>query len=238
MVKTMTVTGGSSGIGRECARYFAEKGYDIIFSYNKNEEGAISLNKEYPCCYPVKADFNIKGEAENFCNIVNKRFRHLDVLINNAGIADYSLITDLEEDRWDEIMNVNLKAMYITAKQLLPVMIREHKGAIINISSMWGITGASCEAAYSASKGGVIAFTKALAKEAGPSGISVNAIAPGVINTNMTKELDESVIRELAESVPLLKIGEPSDIAEAAYFLSQSRFITGQVLAVDGGMTI
>ncbi len=234
----MAITGGSSGIGRECAVYFAKKGYDIVFSYNKNEQGAAELNKEFPCCYPVRADFNIKGEAESFCKAVKKRLGHLDVLINNAGVADYSLITELSEERWDEIMNVNLKAMYITTRELLPLMIKEHRGAIINISSMWGITGASCEAAYSASKGGVIAFTKALAKEAGPSGISVNAIAPGVIKTNMTKQLDESTIKELAQSAPLLKIGEPYDIAQAAYFLSQSNFITGQVLAVDGGMTI
>ena len=238
MAKTMVVTGGSCGIGRECARFFAQKGYDIIFNYNIHEEEAVSLNKEFPNCFPVRADFNKKGQTENFCNIVKERFSHLDVLINNAGIADYSLITDLENERWDEIMNVNLKAMYITSRELLPLMIREHKGAVVNISSMWGITGASCEVAYSASKGGVIAFTKALAKEVGPSGISVNAIAPGVINTNMTKCLDEAIIKELAEEVPLLKIGEPSDIAETAYFLSQSKFITGQVLAVDGGMTI
>ena len=234
----MVVTGGSCGIGRECARFFAQKGYDIVFNYNAHEEEAFGLNKEFPNCFPVKADFNKKGDAENFCKAVKERFSHLDVLINNAGIADYSLITDLKDERWDEIMNVNLKAMYITSRELLPLMIREHKGAVVNISSMWGLSGASCEVAYSASKGGVIAFTKALAKEVGPSGISVNAIAPGVINTNMTKNLDEAIIKELAEEVPLLKIGEPSDIAEAAYFLSQSRFITGQVLAVDGGMTI
>ena len=238
MAKTLVVTGASSGIGRACAEYFAEKGYDIVFSYNKNEEGAVQLNSEYPCCFPIKADFNIESQVEDFCAAALKRLGHIDVIINNAGIADYSLITHLENKKWDEILNVNLKAMFIVCKKLLPSMINAKKGSIINISSMWGICGASCEVAYSASKGGVISFTKALAKEVGASGIAVNCVAPGVIRTEMTEILGKDTINDLVDATPLMKLGEPLDIAQAAYFLSQSRFITGQVLSVDGGMTI
>ena len=169
-----------------------------------------------------------------------EEFGFIDVLVNNAGISLSGLFTVTKEDEWDRVIATNLSSVYYCCKAVLPHMIREHKGAIVNIASMWGEVGASCEVAYSASKAGVIGLSKALAKEEGPSGIRVNAVSPGVIMTDMMKEYDETVCEELKEETPLMKLGSPSDVAEAVYFLSsdQADFITGQVLSVNGGFVI
>lgn len=238
MIKTLVITGGSRGIGQEMTRLFAKNGYDIVFGYNKSCEAAAKLTEEFPCCYGIKADFNNENEVISFCRQALNRLSHIDVIINNAGISEYSLLTETTIEAWDKIMNINLKSMFIVCKTLLPSMISRHSGEIINISSMWGITGGSCEAAYSASKGGVIALTKALAKEVGPSGIRVNSIAPGVIVTDMLNSLSKAALEELKEESPIGQLGVPSDIARAALFLADNKFITGQILSVDGGITI
>ncbi|MEG2144251.1 MAG: SDR family oxidoreductase [Oscillospiraceae bacterium] len=238
MIKTLVITGGTRGIGRETAMLFAKNGYDIVFGYHKSEEEAKSLMTEYPCCYGIKADFNNEDEVNAFCEKALKRLSHIDVIINNAGISEYSLLTKTSSQSWDKIMNVNLKSMFLVCRALLPSMISRQGGEIINISSMWGITGGSCEVPYSASKGGVIAFTKALAKEVGPSGIRVNSIAPGVIVTDMLSSLGQDTMEELKSESPINQLGTPLDVARAAWFLSENNFITGQILSVDGGITI
>jgi 3-oxoacyl-[acyl-carrier protein] reductase len=164
----------------------------------------------------------------------------IDILINNAGISRINLFTDISEQEWDDVFDVNIKGMFLVTRAFLPGMIRRKYGKIINISSMWGVTGGSCEVHYSASKAAVIGFTKALAKEEGPSGINVNCIAPGVIETEMNAQLDDEAKRELCEETPLMRLGKPEEIANAALFLASdaASFITGQVICSDGGITI
>ena len=169
-----------------------------------------------------------------------EKYSTIDLLVNNAGISSEGLITDMTEEEWDEIVSVNLKSVFLCSKEALKTMISNHSGKIINMSSMWGVTGGSCEVAYSATKAGVIGFTKALAKEVGLSGINVNAIAPGVIMTDMMSEFTEDDIAALKDETPLMKLGSPKDIADAVLFLASERadFITGQVLGVNGGFVI
>ncbi|MDR3262803.1 MAG: 3-oxoacyl-ACP reductase FabG [Clostridiales bacterium] len=239
--KTVLVTGASRGIGREIARVFSLNGYNVIINYYKSKDLAESLKSE------IKTS---GGEAEIFCcdvadeNAVKqmtafalKRFGGIDVLVNNAGIALCGLITDVGGEEWKRLIDVNVTGVFNTVKAVLPDMISKRKGNIINVSSVWGITGASCEAAYSASKAAVIGFTKALSREVGLSGIRVNCIAPGVVDTDMNAALTAADIAALKEKTPLNRIGSPRNIADAALFLASdgASFITGQVIAVDGG---
>lgn len=241
--KNIVITGGARGIGAACVRLFAQKGWNVAFTFNKSNAEADALLSEirpyggmYQALQCDVADFKA---VQNVFLQVSKTFGALDALVNNAGIALEKLFIDTTESDWDRIMVVNAKGVFNCCKAAVPIMLDKKSGKIINISSMWGQVGASCEVAYSASKAAVIGFTKALAKELGPSNILVNCIAPGVISTDMTKELGDETLQLLKEETPLCRIGMPEDIAEAVYYLaSGGGFITGQVLGVNGGFVI
>jgi 3-oxoacyl-[acyl-carrier protein] reductase len=244
MEKTVLVTGASRGIGREVARQFAQNGYAVAIHYHQNKEMAQSLCEElssqgFPCIL-VQSDVANRAQVEKMTEQVLTKFGHIDVLVNNAGIAQQKLFTDITEDDWDTLFNVNVKGMYHCCQSVLPGMIRRHSGKIINLSSIWGLTGASCEVHYSAAKAAVIGLTKALAKELGPSNIQVNCVAPGVIDTDMNKHLDAEIIAALKEETPLGVLGTPRDVANAVLFLAGDggSFITGQVLSPNGGFVI
>lgn len=238
-MKTVLITGASRGIGRETACKFYENGYNIVINYNKNEKAALDLQAKLPGSMIVKADVSIESEVKHMVDAVIEKYGFIDVLVNNAGIAQQKLFTDISTDEWNNMMNVNLNSVYYTCKYVVPHMISKKSGKIINVSSMWGVTGASCEVHYSASKAAVIGFTKALAKELGPSGIRVNAIAPGTIMTDMCN-FDDETMDLIKEETPLGRIGSATDVANSIYFLSsdQSDFITGQVISPNGGMVI
>ncbi len=244
MKKTVLITGSSRGIGRAAAVAFAKAGYDVAVNYNKSDESAAALCKELEsysvraCCF--KADVADKKAVDCMAAEIEKTMGNVSVLVNNAGIAEQSLFTDITEEMWDMMFAVNVKGTYNCTQAVLPHMIHEKCGRIINISSMWGISGASCEVHYSASKAALIGFTKALAKEVGLSGITVNCVAPGVIGTDMNGHLSPDIISELKEETPLNRIGTPQDVAEAILFLASEKasFITGQVLSVDGGFIL
>lgn len=244
MNKTVLITGASRGIGRETAILFANEGYNVILNYFKSELKAKLLSSELIAkglsAVAIKADVSNTAEVEDMFAITNKMFGKVDVLINNAGISQQKLFTDVTEREWDELFAVNVKGMYNCIKVALPSMIKNHAGKIINISSIWGITGASCEVVYSATKAAVIGLTKALAKEVGPSGITVNCVAPGVIATEMNDNLDEETISALKDETPLGIIGTPLDIAQSLLFLASDKanFITGQILSPNGGFVI
>ena len=244
MKKTALVTGGSRGIGRQICLDLAREGYNVIINYNKSEDRAKKikekLNAESINCEIFKADVSKSEEVKRMFEFCIEKYKTLDLLVNNAGISFEGLITDMEEKDWDNIVSNNLKSVFLCSKEALKIMISEHKGKIINMSSMWGVTGGSCEVAYSASKAGVIGFTKALAKEVGPSGINVNAIAPGVIMTDMMNDFTEDDIRVLKDETPLMELGNPKDISNAVLFLAseKSDFITGQIIGVNGGFVI
>ena len=222
-MKNALVTGASRGIGAAIAEELAKNGYHVFVNYNKSEKEAVSLAKKIGGI-AVKCDVSKADEVEKMM----EKIGGVDVLINNAGISKIKMLQDTTESDYDEIFDVNMKSVYLVTKAAIPHMINNKYGKILNISSMWGICGASCEACYSASKAAVIGFTKALAKELGPSGINVNCIAPGVIDTDMNKSLDEETRTELAAETPLMKLGTVTDIAKAAAFLvsDDASFIT------------
>ncbi|MBR6500210.1 MAG: SDR family oxidoreductase [Firmicutes bacterium] len=243
--KTVLITGASRGIGRECAIEFARQGAsNIIIGYNKSEAQALELEailKEQGVnALALQADIRSKTEVNLMFRRAQAAFGPVHILVNNAGISGFSLFTDITEDMWDEMMDTNIKGMYLCCKEALPDMISEKDGAIVNISSIWGQVGASCEVHYSASKAAVIGLTKALAKELGPSNVRVNCVAPGVIQTDMLAVVDPQIQEELKEETPLMKLGTPSDIAKSVCFLCSpaASFITGQVLGVNGGFVI
>lgn len=244
MNKTVLITGASKGIGYETAKLFAKTGYNVAINYNKNKESAISLmnelHKNHYNAMVVHADVSSKEQVDLMIEAVNKQFGDIDILVNNAGIAKQSLFTDISEQEWDNMFNVNVKGMFLCCQSVLHAMIRRKSGKIINISSIWGITGASCEVLYSSTKAAVIGLTKSLAKELGPSGIQVNCVAPGVIDTDMNSDLDEAAIEDLKEQTPLETIGKCIDIAQTIAFLASDKanFITGQVISPNGGFLI
>lgn len=237
MSKTVLITGASRGIGADTARLFAKNGYNVAINYNKSEEKALALAEEIGGI-AVRADIASPEEVKKMIDAVHVHFGKIDVLVNNAGIAQQKLFTDITESDWDNMFDINMKGMFNVTQAVVRDMIANKNGAIINLSSIWGIAGASCEVHYSASKSAVIGFTKALAKELGLSGISVNCIAPGVIYTEMNAHLDEETIEALKEETPLGKIGTGYDIAKTALFLAESEFITGQVISPNGGIVI
>ncbi len=239
MAQTVWITGGSRGIGAAAVRLFAEKGWRVAFTYLNSESSAKALTEETGAL-ALRADSAESSQVNAACQTVLDAFGHIDVLINNAGIAAQQLLTDMTDVEWRKIMSVNLDGAFYCCRAVIPHMVQRKSGSIINLSSIWGITGASCEAAYSASKAGVIGLTKALAKELGLSGIRVNCVAPGVIATEMNANLDEETLSALREETPLYTIGTPDDIAQSIYFLASdsSKFITGQVLSPNGGIVI
>lgn len=244
MKKTVLITGASRGIGREMARLFAKNNYNVVINYNKSEKEAKELEEELNSeGYDVrifKADVSNVNEANALVNFTIGQFEKIDVLINNAGISRFNLFTDISFDEWHEVMNVNLNSVFYVTKKALQYMIPEHCGKIINISSMWGLVGSANEVHYSTSKAALIGMTKALAKELGPSNIQVNAIAPGVIETDMLNDVDDDTIEMLREETPLMRIGQPIDIARCALFLAGDGgdFMTGQVISSNGGFVI
>ncbi len=238
MSKTVLITGGSRGIGRASALLFAQKGYDVIICYQKDEASAEAVAKETGGI-AICADVADSVAVEKLFDTIKQKHPRLDVVINNAGIAQQKLFTDITEQEWDRMFDVNIKGVFNICKHAVPMMIHEKQGCIINVSSIWGMVGASCEVHYSASKAAVEGFTKALAKELGPSGITVNCVAPGVIETEMNKNLSPECLNELADETPLCRIGKPEEVAELMLFLAESgSFITGQIISPNGGFVI
>ena len=241
MKKTVIITGASKGIGRATAKKFAKEGFRVVINYNNSKEEAYALEQELSEItevISVKADISKKDEAEFLVSETVKRFGRIDVLINNAGISMHStLFTDTDEKDWQQIFNVNLFGMFNVTKAALPFMIHEKRGSIVNVSSIWGVSGASCEVLYSSSKSAVNGFTKSLAKELAPSGIRVNAVAPGVIETKMNAFLSEEERKAIEDEIPMGRYGTTEEIASAIHFLAsdESSYITGQVLTADGG---
>ena len=232
-MSTIVITGGSRGIGAAAVELFASRGHEVWFLYEKSHEAAEAVaaktGAKAICC--DVADSNAVKSA--FAQI-----GAVDVLICNAGVMWFGLMSMMEEDAWDRIFNVNVKGIYNCVNAAMPAFLEKHAGSIITVSSMWGQVGASCEAAYSATKGAVIALTKALAKELGPSGIRVNCVAPGVILTDMCASVDPEILEEMAEETPVGRNGTPMDVAKAMEYLANAEFITGQVLPVNGGYVI
>lgn len=238
-MKTVLITGGSRGIGAEMVRRFSENGYRVAFVYRQSEEKARQLAAETGAL-PICADIAIAEDAHRAVREARAFLSEIDVLVNNAAVSAFSLFTDITDEAWDRMMQINLNGAFYFCREILPEMITRHTGRIINISSMWGQVGASCEVHYSTAKAALIGLTKALAKEVGPSGITVNCIAPGVIETDMNAALDEETRAALCEETPLGRIGEPRDVAACALFLAGegASFITGQVIGVNGGFVI
>lgn len=244
MNKTVLITGASRGIGAATAREFAKNGYNVIINYLNSENSAISLLKELETynvkCIALKADVSSEEQVTLMFNSANKHFESIDILVNNAAISEQKLFTNISLNEWKKLFSVNVDGTFNCCKAILPQMIQRHEGKIINLSSIWGITGASCEVHYSTTKAAIIGFTKALAKEVGPSNIQVNCVAPGVINTDMNSNLSCNDLNALKEETPLGIIGEPTDIANTILFLAsnKSNFITGQVISPNGGFVI
>lgn len=242
MNKVIIITGASRGIGREIAKELAEEGEKVIANYNKSEEAANNLkeelNKKNIEIDIVQADVSKREDAKRLAQYALKKYGRIDVLINNAGIAEYKLFTDETDEDWQKIMNTNLYSAFAMSQEVIPNMIHNKKGCIINMSSAWGVVGGSLEVIYSISKAGLDGLTKALAKELGPSNIRVNSIAPGMINTKMNDKFNKEEIEELKEEIPLEKIGEPSDIAKCVKWLIEDTYTTGQVISINGGWII
>ncbi|MBO7186767.1 MAG: SDR family oxidoreductase [Clostridia bacterium] len=241
MAKTVLISGASRGIGRATAKLFASKGFNVVINYNNSEKEALILENEIRLLgvktLAIKANVANLIEVENMFKIIKENFGGVDILVNNAGVSKFSLAQDLTETEFDKIFGVNMKSVYLLTKYALDFMISKKSGAIINISSMWGERGASCESAYSASKSAIIGYTKSLAKELGLSGIRVNAVLPGVIDTDMNACFSKEELDDLADSCSLKRIGKPEEVAELIYFLAseKSSYITGQAIAIDGG---
>lgn len=238
-MKNVLITGGSRGIGKACVYEFIKNGYRVFLNYNNSKNEAEKIAQETGAVI-VKADISKTDEVLKMAEFIHENYGKIDVIINNAGISQIKLFTDISEDDWDKMFDINIKGMFLITKAFVSDMISKQNGKIINISSMWGVTGGSCEVHYSASKSAVIGFTKALAKELGPSKICVNCIAPGVIETEMNSHLSKEDMKILCDETPLERIGKPEEIAKTALFLASGNadFITGQVLNVDGGMVI
>ena len=229
----VVITGGSRGIGAAAVKLFAQKGHRVFFLYEKEHEAASAVAEATgatPICCDVADGAAVKAAFA--------RIPSVDILICNAGIVHVGLMSQMEESAWDRIFDVNVKGIYHCVNAAMPAFLRTHEGCIITVSSMWGQVGASCEAAYSATKGAVIALTKALAQELGPSGIRVNCVAPGVIRTDMCANVDPEIMDDLRDQTPVGRLGTPEDVAEAMLYLSQAEFVTGQVLPVNGGFII
>ena len=241
-MKNIIVTGGSRGIGKCLVENLARDGYNVLLNYNKSEKQAKKiqndLREEGIVIEIFKADVSIRAEVKKMIEFALKKWGSIDVLINNAGIAKLQMFQDVTEDDWNEMINTNLKSVFYTTQEVLDNMIHNKKGCIINMSSIWGITGASCESIYSVSKAGIDALTKSLAKELGPSNIRVNSIAPGVIDTDMNSKLDEKIKEEIKNETPIGKIGKPIDIYRCAKWLIEDEFTTGQIISVNGGYVI
>jgi len=237
-MKNVLITGGSRGIGAELVRSFSKNGYTVFFTYKNSHDAAKALALETGAT-AIHADSSVEADVV-FAVSEASRIAPIDCLINNAAISSFSLFTDLTLDEWNEGLSVNLTGAFLYSREVAREMVRRKSGSIINISSVWGLVGASCEVHYSTAKAALIGMTKALAKELGPSSVRVNALAPGVIATEMNSRLSEDDLADLAEQTPLMRIGSVKDVASAALFLAsdESSFITGEVLNVSGGFVV
>ena len=232
-MSTVLITGGSRGIGAAAVKLFASRGHKVFFLYEKEHSAAKAVSEE-------------TGATAICCDVADRQavlsafsqIGAVDILVCNAGIAHYGLMQDLTEAEWDRLFDVNVKGIYNCINAAMPHFLKTHKGSIITVSSMWGQVGASCEAAYSATKGAVIALTKALAQELGPSGIRVNCVAPGVIVTDMCATVDPEILKQMGEDSPVGRNGTPEDVAKAMLYLADAEFVTGHVLSVNGGYII
>ena len=242
MSKTIIVTGGSRGIGAAIVSLLAKENYNIVLNYNKSEEIAKKMQEEFTKIGKTveifKADVSKREEVKKLVDFTIKKFGKIDVLINNAGISQTKLFTDITDEDWNNMLNIDLNSVFYASQEVAKYMIHEKEGCIINISSIWGMIGASCEVHYSVAKAGVDAMTKSLAKELGPSNIRVNSIAPGIIDTDMNKYLSEKELEQIKEEIPLGKIGETSSIAKCAKWLIEDNYTTGQIIAINGGWNI
>ena len=233
ILQTVVITGGSRGIGAAAVELFAAQGNRVVFLYEKNHASAEAVAKKTGAkaiCCDVSDGTAVKAAFEEIGDV--------DILICNAGLMHFGLLSMMEEAAWDRLFDVNVKGIYHCVNAAMPAFLRKHAGCILTVSSMWGQVGASCEAAYSATKGAVIALTKALAKELGPSGIRVNCVSPGVILTDMCASVEPEVLAEMAEETPVGRNGTPADVARAFAYLAEAEFITGQVIPVNGGYVI
>ena len=232
-MSSVVITGGSRGIGAAAVALFAARGDRVYFLYEKNHDAASAVSEKTGAtaiCCDVADSAAVKAAFQQIGDV--------DILVCNAGIVHYGLMSMMEEAAWDRIFDVNVKGIYNCVNAAMPALLRRHAGSVVTLSSMWGQVGASCEAAYSATKGAVIALTKALAKELGPSGIRVNCVAPGVILTDMCANVDEQILEEMAQENCVGRNGTPEDVAKAMEYLLEAEFITGQVLSVNGGYLI
>ena len=242
-MKTVVITGAAKGIGLGIAELLIKEGYNVIINYNKSEKKAkeieeILLKQNYNNFRIYKADITSRDQIKNLFDFTIKEFKSIDVLINNAGIDQIKQFIDITDRDWNNIINTNLNSIFYTCQEVLKYMLSKKKGLIINISSIWGITGGSCEVHYSVSKAGVDGLTKSLAKELGPSNIRVNSIAPGMINTDMNKNLVDEEVKEIINNIPLERIGEVIDIAKCVKWLIEDNYTTGQVIQINGGWKI
>ena len=237
--KNVLVTGGSRGIGRSMINAYVDSGCRVVFLYEKNDAAARQTELESGA-YAIKCDVSDPDAVKEAVEKAAGKMGGIDILINNAAVSKIGLFTDMSDDEWAHISGVNLSGVFYVTREAAKYMIRQQSGRIINVGSMWGKTGASCEVAYSATKAGLRGFTMALAKELGPSGITVNCIEPGLIETAMNASLSEEALDSIIEETPLCRIGDVADVANLALFLSSNgaSFITGQSIGVDGGYAI
>ena len=242
MEKIAIVTGASRGIGKEIAIHLAKNGVKVIANYNKSENQAKELKQELEKINIkidiFKADVSKREEGHKLVEYALNKYGKIDILINNAGISEYKMFTDETDDDWNRVINNNLYSAFMMSQEVIPSMVHEKSGCIINISSIWAMVGASLEVIYSVSKAGMDGLTKALAKELGPSNIRINSIAPGIIDTDMNKNLSEQNIKDIEQEIPLERIGSPKDIAKCVCWLIDDNFTTGQIISINGGWVI
>ncbi len=242
MEKIAIVTGASQGIGRDIAKHLARHRIKVIANYNKSEREANELKKELEReniqVDIVKADVSKREDIKKLVQYVIEKYKKIDILVNNAGISEYKLFTDETDDDWNKVINTNLYSAFAMSQEVIPYMIQKKDGCIINISSIWGIVGASMEVLYSISKAGMNGLTKALAKEIGPSNIRVNSIAPGMIETKINNRFSKEDIEQIKEDIPLERIGKTEDIARCVEWLVEDRYTTGQIISINGGWNI
>lgn len=242
MSKVAIITGASRGIGREIAKTLARENIKIVANYCNSEQKAIELKKELEKenieIDIFKANVTNREEIKKLVEYTLNKYGKIDILVNNAGIAEYKLFTDEKDEDWDRVINTNLYSAFVMCQEVIPDMVQNKEGCIINISSVWGLVGASLEVLYSVSKAGIDGLTKALAKELGPSNIRVNSIAPGIIDTDMCKDYTEQEINEIKDEIPLNKIGRVQDIAKCAKWLINDDYTTGQIISINGGWVI
>lgn len=238
-MKTVLITGGTRGIGAACVEEFSKKGWNVVVNYKKSDKEAADLKSRFGT-YTIRADVSSRIEVDKMYNELKNLGIHVDCIVNNAGISADGLFTDISEEEWDKIFAVNVKGAFLVTKRFLPDMISKHSGSIVNISSIWGQVGAALEVCYSSSKAAVIGMTKALAKEVAPSGIRVNCVCPGYIDTDMNNSYSEDDVTAICEEIPLMRVGEAREAAKVIEFISSdaASYMTGQTIGVNGGWNI